>query len=160
MPQKKSFSELGITDTESKVLESLVMDGPATGSKIAGRLGLHKSVTYFVLEQLTQKGLASFVVINKKRQYRPIDSETLITKLQERKKEFLQNFENTVASIQTVKQKRKSPSFNIFEGWEGMKTALHDIHKTLKAKEDYFVFAVDVPEKIFPRFRRFIRKFH
>lgn len=153
----EAFSELGVTKTEGRILESLIADGPATGSAVATRLGIHKSVAYFVLEQLAQKGLASFVVINKRREYRSIDLKLLKMKLDERRKLFSKNFDHIQALMQLAQKEKKGANFNIFKGWDGMKIAFNDI---LSAKpEDYFVFAVDVPEKILPRFRRFIRQF-
>jgi len=158
----EAFAELGLTQTEGKVLECLINEGPTSGSEIAGRLGIHKSVAYFVLEQLVQKKLASFVVVNKKREYRPIDSETLKAKLEERKADFSKNFEDINTLLQAVRKKRKQTLFNIFEGWDGMKTAFNDIITTMSTKpdEEYIVFAVDPPEKVLPRFRSFIRRFH
>ena|GEM_PF-1089840 len=158
----KAFSEIGLTDMEGRILESLIAEGPATGSGMASRLGINKSVAYFVLEQLLQKGLVSSIVINKKREYRAIDPEVMKGRLDERKRVFMKNFSSMQALLKTVRAKRKRPVFNIFEGWDGMRTAFDDIVLSMKTrpKDVYFVFAVDVPEKVFPRFRRFIRKFH
>lgn len=160
MPQFEAFSELGLTSTEGKVLESLIINGPSAGSEIAGKLGMHKSVAYFVLEQLVQKGLVTSLVINKKREYRPIDPGTFKIKLEERKNKFSRNFDSIRDILQTVQKKRKRTTFNIFEGWDGMKTAFGDIIRTMIPEEEYYVFAVDIPEKVFPRFRRFIHNFH
>ncbi len=157
----EALSEIGLTNTEGKVLESLIAQGPGTGAAVAARLGLHKSVAYFVLEQLTQKGLVSFVVINKKREYRSLELELFKVKLEERKKAFLKKFgEIQALLLQGVRKEKKRPLFSIFEGWNGMRTAFNDVLSSTKRGEDYFVFAVDVPEKVLPRFRRFIKKFH
>lgn len=156
----EAFSEIGLTNTEGKILESLIVNGSSMGSEIAGKLGIHKSVAYFVLEQLVQKGLATSVVINKKREYRPIDPETLKIKLGDRKRKFSKNLDNIQSLLQVVQKKRKRTLFNIFEGWDGMKIAFSDIIKTMVPEEEYYVFAVDVPERFFPKFRRFIGNFH
>src|SRR3989338_9967972 len=96
---REAFSELGLTGGESRVLEALISGGAGTGSEIAGRLGVNKSVAYFVLEQLVQKKLASFVVINKRREYRPLEPEVLKARLERRKEDFLKNLEGMSALI-------------------------------------------------------------
>lgn len=156
---RNSFKELGITETEAKIFEALVAKGFGTGSEIAKSLGIHKSIAYFVLDSLVQKGLASFAVINKKREYKPIEPEQLKLKIDERKKTFAKNIQTILLVASTVKKEKKKTNFKLFEGWDGMKTAFEDILSTKKG-EAYFVFAVDVPEKTLPRFRRFIKKFH
>lgn len=124
-------------------------------------LGMQKSVAYFVLDQLVQKGFASAVVVNKRREYRPLEPDMLKGMLEERKKAFMKNLEN-LQGIVLAARKRKAPLlFNIFSGWDGMKLAFSDVIKTMKGREgEYYVFSVDVPEKVFPRFRRFIKSFH
>jgi sugar-specific transcriptional regulator TrmB len=160
--QAKAFTEMGLTDTEGKIMESLIVHGPATGSVMATRLGINKSVAYFVLDQLAQKGLVSFLVINKKREYRPIESGILANKINERKKEFMKNFGSIQDILKAAHKKKKRALFKIFEGWDGMKIAFYDIIPSMKAgsEGEFLVFAVDTPEKIFPRFRRFIKRFH
>ena len=158
----KAFSEMGLTDAEGRIIESLLAEGPSTGSAMAARLGINKSVAYFVLEQLLQKGLVSSLVVNKRREYRPVQPEILKSRLDERKRAFMQNFEGMQALLKMAGKRKERTLFNIFEGWDGMKTAFDDIIQTMKKMpdEEYFVFSVDVPDKTFPRFRRFIRKFH
>jgi len=157
-----SFAEIGLTDTEGRIFGSLIENGPATGSAMAMRLGINKSVAYFVLEQLLQKELVFCIVINKKKQYHAIDSKLLKSKVGERKELFMKNLGSINAILEITQKKKNKATFSIFEGFDGMKIAFDDIILTMKdmPKEEYIVFAVDVPEKIFPRFRRFIRKFH
>jgi len=153
------FSELGLTETESAVFAQLVSLGSATGSKLASHAGLQKSVAYFVLGQLVQKGFASFVVINNRREFRPIEIELLKGRIDARKKEFARHAEGMLSAVLVPRKDAKRASFRIFEGWDGMKAAFDDI---LKSEKDghYVVFAVDTPQKVFPRFRRFIKGFH
>ncbi|MBI5159525.1 hypothetical protein HY992_05380 [Candidatus Micrarchaeota archaeon] len=159
MKKAQAFSELGLTANEASLLEFLLSEGPCTGSVAAATLGLHKSAAYFVLERLVHKKLASFVVVNGKREYRAIEPEVLKLRLEERKKDFLKNAKAIEEISKLVKQAKKHALFKIFEGWDGMQKAFEDI-LTLAKTEEYTVFAVSVPEKIFPRFRRFIARFH
>jgi len=154
------FSEFGLTGNEGKILEALMNLGSSTGTAIASKLGINKSVAYFVLDQLVQKGFASFVVINKKREYRSLDPIMLNMKLEERKKEFLKKYGDISSILSQVTQKKKKQALvNIFNGWDGIRTAFNDILISTKSGEDYYVFSINLPETVLPRFRRFIRKF-
>ncbi|PIU09710.1 hypothetical protein COT30_03035 [Candidatus Micrarchaeota archaeon CG08_land_8_20_14_0_20_49_17] len=153
------FSEFGLTNTESKILEALISMGQSTGSGMAKRIGTQKSVAYFVLDRLVQKGLAGFALVNNRRQYQPIEPELLKLRAEERKKSFSRNIESIISAAMAAKKKRKTAIFKIFEGWDGMKIAFDDI-LSIEKEYPYLVFAVDIPEKIFPRFRRFIKRFH
>ena len=153
------FSEFGLTNTESVVMEALISLGQSTGSEMAKQTGTQKSVAYFVLDQLVQKGLAGFVLVNNRRQYQPIEPELLKLRAEERKKSFSRNIESIISVVMAAKKKRKTAIFKIFEGWNGMKIAFEDI-LSIGRDDPYLVFAVDTPEKIFPRFRRFIKRFH
>ena len=154
-----AFSELGLTEGESRLLQFLLSEGPCTGSQAATRLGMHKPTAYFLLERLEKKGLASSVVVNKSRQYRAIEPGVLKLKLEERSEQFSSNIAAMQAIAPSVKKEGKHALFRIFEDWNGMKDAFDDVLEHA-GREEYLVFAVAIPENTFPRFRRFIAKFH
>ncbi len=156
----ETFSEFGLTGNEGKIFELLLSNSPITGATAATKLGINKSVSYFVLDQLVQKGFASYVVVNKRKEYRAIDPAMLNLKLEERKKEFLKKYGdiNTILS-QVTQKKKKHALVNIYNGWDGIKTAFGDIIFSTKRGEEYLVFSINLPETTLPRFRRFIRNF-
>jgi len=155
------FSEFGLSGNEGKIFELLLSNSPITGATVATKLGINKSVSYFVLDQLVQKGFASYVVINKRKEYHSIDPAMLNLKLEERKKEFLKKYTDINSLLlQTTQKKKKRALVNIYNGWDGIKTAFNDILSSTKAGENYYVFSVNLPENTLPRFRRFIRNFH
>ncbi|MBI5636158.1 hypothetical protein HY993_04315, partial [Candidatus Micrarchaeota archaeon] len=157
--EEKSFSELGLSNNEGRILSFLLENGKATGSSVATKIGVNKSVAYFVLDQLVQKKLASFIVVNKKREYQPIEPELLKIRIEERKKEFAKNLDWLQALILAKPKASKQPNFSVFDGWNGMKLAMEDV-LAQKTGVEYFVFAVDVPDNILSRFRRAIKQFH
>ncbi|MFA6399509.1 MAG: helix-turn-helix domain-containing protein, partial [archaeon] len=155
------FSEFGLTGNEGKIFEVLLTNSPITGASVATKLGINKSVAYFVLDQLVQKGFASYVVINKRKEYRAIDSTMLKLKLEERKNEFLKKYGDITSIIsQATQKKKKRALISIYNGWDGIKTAFGDILSSTNRGEEYFVFSVNLSDNTLPRFRRFIRNFH
>lgn len=155
-----AFSELGLSGTEARILKSLIADGPATGSAIAARLGMQKSVAYFTLSQLAQKGFAYFVVINEKREYRPLEAGAMRTAIENRKKEFSKNFEQMAGILNAVKKSRKQAEFRIFRDWSGIKKAFEEVIGVKVGGEGGIVFTVYAPEKILPRLRRLMWHVH
>ncbi len=155
------FSEFGLTGNEGKILEALVNLGPSTGTAIASKLGINKSVAYFVLDQLVQKGFASFVVINKKREYRSLDPIMLNMKLEERKKDFLKKYGDISSILSQVSQKKKKGVIaNLFTGWDAVRTGFNELLSGGIPSDEWYVFSINIPESIAPRFRRFMRHFH
>lgn len=156
-----AFSELGLSGTEARILKSLIADGPATGSAIAARLGMQKSVAYFTLGQLAQKGFAYFVVINEKREYRPLEASAMRAAIENRRKEFSKNFEQMTGILEAVKKARKQAEFRIFQDWAGIRKAFEEVMDMKETGgEGGIVFTVYAPEKILPRLRRLMWHVH
>ncbi|MEK6924140.1 MAG: helix-turn-helix domain-containing protein [Candidatus Micrarchaeota archaeon] len=155
----EAFCELGLTSTEAKLLDRLARAGHASGSALAASLGMHKSAAYFCLERLVSKGFASRIVVNGVRDYRALAPEALAEAIARRKTEFSERVSALGALLAVQARKEQGSCVRIFSGWDGLRLAFGDILK-LGRGEEYLVFAVDTPDAVFPRFRRFIRQFH
>ncbi|HII38435.1 TPA: hypothetical protein HA318_00320 [Candidatus Micrarchaeota archaeon] len=152
------FEELGLSASEANALESLITDGPATGSALAVRLGVQKSVSYFLCEQLAGKGLANCIIVNNRREYRAPEPELLQARMNGRRKEFAKNLSRLDSLMKAGTRRRKGATFKVFEGWDGLKHALDDVLKTHPKEINSFSMAI--PLKHVPRFRRLIGKWH
>lgn len=125
------LEKFGLTKTEEKVYLVLLKLGSSPASDIIKKTQLHRTTVYDVLERLIEKGLVSFVVINKIKSYSAVNpSKFLDLALEEKKQaEDTQKFaEEIVKKISLTKKDSKSKAnVQVFIGLEGQKTIMDDI---------------------------------
>lgn len=120
-----SLEQLGLSKTESKVYLAILSLGSATGSEIAEKADVFRRNAYDALNKLTEKGLVSSIVKDKK-YYNVAPPDKLLDVLREKEdglKEFLPRLRD-LYSHPKIKQK-----VYLFEGREGVKTVLNEVIK-------------------------------
>lgn len=136
MDIEKKLMEIGLERNEAKVYLQLLENEDCLASAISKRTNINRSVVYSVLDSLTQKGFASYIIKNSTRVYRAANPSKIKDMLEERKKEFDLILPNLL-SIKKIKSKK--PIVEILEGREGFKTILNDL---LRQKKDWFAFNI------------------
>lgn len=154
-----AFREIGLPKTEARILNSLIIDGPATGSTLAMRIGIQKSVVYFALTQIMHRGLVYFVVVNGKKEYRIVEANIMKTIIENRNKEFSKNIQQITQILETIPKSKKHAELKIFQDWSGMKKAFEELLEVKQGIEG-IVFPVSIPEKVLSRFRRLMKQVH
>ncbi|MDD4983858.1 MAG: helix-turn-helix domain-containing protein [Candidatus ainarchaeum sp.] len=144
--------QVGLSQNESRIYESLITMGKTTVEKISNRSGVHRRNTYDTLNKLIEKGLVSEVFVGGNKHY----SATNPRRLQELLQEKESNLNNIIPELQKKYAKvEESSEAYLYKGIEGFKNYLNDI---LEANETvYFIGA-----KAFwldPRLRIHIAKF-
>lgn len=130
------LESLGISERESKVYLALLDIGPTTTSKIIRKTGISSSKIYDVLEKLEHKGLVTYILKNKKKEFHPANPKKLFDLLKEKEStinEILPNlqrlYQNTAEEIQA----------EIYTGKEGIKAIFEDI---LKEGKEWYALGV------------------
>ncbi len=152
----------GLTKGEKKVYLALAGQGPCTATPIVRATGLQKSAVYFCLDRLIGKGLVSYATRNNRKVFEAAPTEKLGEFIDARKNDLevqKKELEQAVESLLASKPKSKSGA-KVFEGWNGLETALEDILNMCKKGEEYHVFSVSVHPKILDRYRRLFGRFH
>ena len=73
-----SLELLGLSPRESAVYYALLKSGPTTTSRIIKDTGIPSSKIYDVLERLIQKGLASYILVSGKKEFRATNPNKLM----------------------------------------------------------------------------------
>jgi len=135
------LEEFGLTKTEEKIYLVLLRLGSVSASEIIKKTQLHRTTVYDVLERLIEKGLVSFVYVNKIKIYSSANpSKFLDIALEEQKKadKKQESANRIVKQIASIKEEQKQKSFvHLFTGTEGQKTIMDDIIET--GKEFYIL---------------------
>lgn len=126
----KILQEAGLKEKEAIIYLQLLKEKTCNVSKLAKLTKIQRTTTYLELENLIQKGLASYVIKNSKRYYQAASPEKLVEILETKK----QKVNSILPSLKSLHQSVEQFKIEIFEGKEGIKTFYQDILNS-KAKE-------------------------
>ena len=108
----------GLTNNESKVYLTLLKIGQINANILAKETGLDRSLTYTILNNLSNKALVSHIIKNKKRIFKASNPENLLNPL--KNKESL--IKQLIPKLKSINPESKTKSnVTIFEGKEGLK---------------------------------------
>ncbi len=129
MVPKEIFQNIGLSDKETEVYLLLLGLKEALASKIANKTRISRPHVYDSLNKLVEKGMASYVIKNGKRYFKPTTPEKIKEYLKEREKAVEQYLPELNQLYSQIKEK---PNVEVYEGPEGIKTALFDMIKVGK----------------------------
>jgi sugar-specific transcriptional regulator TrmB len=132
----KELESLGLTEREIETYIALLRLGSSTVGDIVKQSGVPSSKIYETLDKLISKGLVSFIIKGKTRYFLASEPETLLDLAEEKK--------NAIKSIIPELNKNKNSSseeeVTLYEGFEGLKTALRRVLRILKKGDEYLVY--------------------
>ncbi len=85
-----------------------------------------RTTTYEILKSLVDKGLASYVIKNKKNYFEVVDPNILINLIEEKKTKLKEALPELMKLRKSIIEK---PKVELYEGKEGLKTLLEDLLK-------------------------------
>lgn len=129
------FYSLGLTKNETKVYLTLLDLGAAQAGNITERSGIHRRNVYDSLARLMEKGLISFVTVNNKKMFSPVNPKRFLEIIDEKKYE-LDNlrggFSRLIPELELRTKMQEGHDVRFFKGSEGLKTVFEDIIRTGK----------------------------
>ncbi len=138
------LEKFGLTPTEEKVYLALLGIGLAPASDIIKKTQLHRTTVYDVLDRLIEKGLASYIIQNKVKNYSAVNPSKFSDIASEEKKQAEEKeklAKEVIEKMKAIKQEAKAnPIAQIFVGLKGTKTIMNDIIET---REDFIEFGVE-----------------
>src|SRR3989338_7678676 len=129
------FSSLGLTPNEAKVYTALLDLGTAQAGQITEKSGVHRRNVYDSLSRLMEKGLISFVTVNNKKMFSPVNPKRFLELLDEKKFEldsYKKDFEKMLPELELRATMEQRHDVRFFKGVEGLKTVFEDIIRTGK----------------------------
>lgn len=151
--QEKELINLGLNESEAKVYLKLLEIGSCKAGRLAKELKYNRTTIYKALDNLTEKGLVSFVIKENRKYFEAADPENLkenIKTEEEKLKEKKETVEKILPDLkQLFKTSKPEQEANIYKGIKGLKTVFNDILQTLKEGEEYLAFGVPEHAQIF-----------
>jgi len=140
------LQELGLNEIEIKFYLELLKSESLLASELSSRLNLHRTTSYYILDNLIKKGLASYIIKSGKKYFIAMNPEKLL----EIEKEREIKIKSLIPQLINLKKPfEKIPLVEVYEGKEGLKTIWEDILKSIKNKE-LFILATGKAPKILP----------
>lgn len=150
------LKEIGLTDAQIKIYITLCSINSTTSGEIIRKTKLQSSVVYNALNQLMEKGLVSFTMNGKIKNFFATDPKNLINYIED-KKEKIKELLNNIPKVTASKKK-----IEIYTGWRGIYNSFNFILSVLNEKSEYLAFAGDsekeYPEAAIKLFREFQKK--
>jgi sugar-specific transcriptional regulator TrmB len=143
--ESKELERLGLTKAEGACYLALLQTGQATTGPLAKRTHLHKPTVYAALDGLVEKGLATYVIRNNVRHFQAAPPRRLLEYAAKREAEARrakEELSGNLRELQRLSVPERGRSAQLYEGWNGMKTAFEDILVTLRRGEKLLVYGV------------------
>jgi len=121
---EEALRNFGLSNNEIRVYKASLELGSSTVTNIAQRANIYRTLTYEILKSLSEKGLVSYVVKDRKKYFEAASPNKFISILKEKEKLIREILPDMLSIQKTVKTK---PSITLYEGKEGVKTAFENI---------------------------------
>ena len=146
------LEELGLSQNEAKIYETLLTLGEATVNEISVRSKIHRRNIYDTMSRLVEKGLTFQVIGKGDNVYKPVDPNKLMELVEERQRKLQKIMPELIS---TYNNKPQLEAVYFYKGIEGFKNYLRDV---LSSGED--VCFIGAKGAWFdPRIKTFLEKF-
>lgn len=151
MNLEKELQEVGLPEKEARVYIAMLELGRATAQDIAKKSEVNRATTYFVLENLMKKGLASAIDEGPKQYFLPEDPSQIETIFERQRVEFESRRERVSSLVRELSAinalKIKKPIVKYYLGKEGILRMAHSSFKYAKEEKMHTVFSRDERDK-------------
>ena len=146
------LQELGLSKNEVSVYLALLKLGQASANDIAKHSNVHRTNVYDTLKTLSEKGLVSYTVVEKKKLFKGENPENLITMLHVKEDQLLE----IIPKLQHMTVERgEMPEVNVYSGIMAFRLILEEF---LGKKKEIFVYGA--PAQAAKILGPFIKSFH
>lgn len=147
---EKDIQSLGLNEKEAKVYLASLELGQATVQKISAKASIKRPTTYFIIENLMERGLMSSYYQGKKQLFMAEMPERILDLIAKERKELElreEQFKRLLPELQSINNRNKDkPVVKYYEGKDGILTMVSEHLKTSKNQEAFDVFSRDVIE--------------
>ena len=144
----ENLKNIGLTLSESKVYLFLLQYKESKARDISKKTGIPTSHIYSILEQLLEKGIISFKIVNNIKIYRPVDPENLYLIIQEKERKLEKEKKDLKIFISKLKSLRvenpKENDFKYFEGVNGIKSMFNEFTSSWEPNSKVYVSSAPI----------------
>jgi HTH-type transcriptional regulator, sugar sensing transcriptional regulator len=118
------LNKAGLTRNEAKVYIELLKRGSISANKVAKNIGLDRTLSYQILNNLIEKGLVSYIRKEKKKYFEAAAPENLLRAIKEQEQSII----SLIPELKSIeKLKEQEQDVKVYEGKQGLKTFFEDL---------------------------------
>ncbi len=117
----KHLEGAGLSKKESVVYLALLKNGPITGGNLAKLLNMDRTHTYNVIRNLVNKGLADYIVKERKTLFQASSPRNLLNEI-EKNEQIVKSIIPDLLELEKIKS--KPSTVRVFEGKSGLRTVV------------------------------------
>ncbi len=154
------LEQVGLTGGESRVYLAMLDLGPSTVGPIVEKSKVSRSIIYRLLDNLMEKGLASYIIEEKTKHYSAAGPERILEYMDRQRKQ-LEESRLQMQKMLPLLAQMTSPKRNdvrVFKGFRGLITMHEQLYLKLKKGDEYL--SLGVPAEQEERFHSFWKEDH
>ena len=124
---KKNLEEVGFDEKEIQVYLSLLRIGETTATKISRETKIERTLVYYIIEKLINRGLVSFKLKNNVKYYSASNPEKILEEIREKEKSFLK----VLPFLEKIRKQayEEDVRVDIYKETAGLKAVMNDMFK-------------------------------
>jgi len=127
---RQTLVEMGLDEKESEVYLALLKIGETTATKISQETKIERTLVYYIIEKLKNRGLLSYKLKNNVKYYSATNPERILEDIREREKSFLKILP-VLEQIRTSAYEEEV-KVEVYKETAGLKAVMNDMFKTAK----------------------------
>lgn len=135
----ETLRRIGLTQNEGKIYIALLRLGTSKAGETLKESNINSGKVYDILGNLKKKGLISESIINNVRLYTASPPSEILDYIKRKKNELEQEEKMFKSSLKELEKLRNTKTKDVktvtYVGLRGLKTAVNEVTKTLKAKD-------------------------
>ncbi len=151
----KNLIEVGFDEKEIQVYLSLLKIGETTATKISQETKIERTLVYYIVEKLINRGLVSFKLKNNVKYYSASNPEIILEEIREKEKSFLK----VLPFLEQIRKQayEEDVRIDIYKETAGLKTIMNDMFK--RAREFLILGEQGQIQKHYPIiYQQYLRK--
>jgi len=115
----EKLKKAGLPGNEAKVYLELLKRGSTSANELAKKIGLDRTLTYQILNNLIEKGFVGYIIKENKKYFEVAEPENLLRPVKE-KENLILDLIPKLKSIEKIKEEKQE--VKVYEGKKGLKT--------------------------------------
>ena len=143
---KKLLEEIGLTKGEITVYLTLLKIGETTTGKIIEEAQISSGKIYEILDKLMKKGLVSFITKEKTKYFSAASPKRILDYMHQKEKDLKSKEQELIEDLPNLleleKFTKKKIDIKLFQGYEGIRTAIWEVLSELTLKDEVIAMGV------------------
>lgn len=124
---RKTLEEIGFDEKEIQVYLALLKIGETTATKISRETKIERTLVYYIIEKLINRGLVSFKLKNNVKYYSASNPEIILEEIREKEKSFLK----VLPFLEQIRKQeyKEEVRVDVYKESAGLKAVMNDMFK-------------------------------